>query len=287
MVYKTSFPFIAKLLNKQVEDPIIAIDVGCRWGFADKFLSLEEGIQLYGFDPDQDECAALEKRYNAQNIHLIPLGLSNEVGQKKLYITKEPACSSLYKPSSYLTDRMPALQCAKEEKQADIDVTTLDIWAKDNDITRIDYLKLDTQGSEYDILQGGNRLLSTVRFLEIEVEFNPIYEGQPLFSDIDLFLRSKGLELWGFKNFVHYGEGEDSEILLAPRYVHYDENQYETPARGGQLFWADAIYVHKEIVRAQSSIIGKGQRRRDLILADALGMHDIANRLHDRSKGIT
>lgn len=56
----------------------------------------------------------------------------------------------------------------------------------------VDAIKLDTQGSELDILRGASRALSSCTLIEIEVEFNPIYEGQNLFCDVDRFLRDRG-----------------------------------------------------------------------------------------------
>jgi FkbM family methyltransferase len=76
---------------------------------------------------------------------------------------------------------MPELHCASEIGSTTISLSTLDEWALANDIRQIDFLKLDTQGAELDVLRGGEQSLSPVRALEIEVEFNPIYIGQPLF----------------------------------------------------------------------------------------------------------
>jgi Methyltransferase FkbM domain len=74
-------------------------------------------------------------------------------------------------------------------------------------VSRIDFIKLDTQGSELEILQGGVRALAGVRCVEVEVEFNPIYRGQPLFYEVDAFMRGQGFVLWKLTNLVHYARG--------------------------------------------------------------------------------
>ncbi len=69
-----------------------------------------------------------------------------------------------------------------------------DAVAKDQ-LRAPDFLKLDTQGSELDILRGSSRTLEETSLVEVEVEFCPMYEGQPLFADVDALLRADGFEL--------------------------------------------------------------------------------------------
>ena len=60
----------------------------------------------------------------------------------------------------------------------------------------VDFVKLGTQGSELNILQGAATILKQSVFgHEIEVCFNELYQGTPLFSDIDLFVRQFGFDL--------------------------------------------------------------------------------------------
>ena len=129
-----------------------------------------------------------------------------------------------------------------------IDVSTLDIWAKERGVTYVDYIKIDTQGAELSILKGGIKTLKNVKFLEVEVEFNPIYEGQPMFSDVDSFLRTYGFVLWKLSNLVHYAKADESEIIMRSDAIHYDHHRVEYQPRGGQLYWADAFYIKKNIV---------------------------------------
>lgn len=263
------------------QKPIIIVDIGCRWGFADKFMldNDSDNLKIYGFDPDVDECTRLEKVYTNSNIKLVPVGLDATPGKRTLYLTKEPACSSLYKPNKDLTESYPALDCAKEVSQIEVEVSTLDIWAKEIDLDYIDYIKIDTQGAELNILKGASGILPTVRFLEIEVEFNPIYDGQPTFSEVDLFLRSFDFVLWKFSNIVHYSKENESDIVLGKESINYDNHRLEYEVRGGQIYWADAFYIRKEIVNTTYNLESKGQILRDLNIAKKLGFLDLKERL--------
>ena len=57
------------------------------------------------------------------------------------------------------------------------------------------HLKLDTQGTELEVLRGAGRLLRDhVLSVQVEAEFRALYRGQPLFGDVDRFLAGRGFE---------------------------------------------------------------------------------------------
>ena len=271
---------VFKKKEKVIARPITIVDVGCRWGFADKFMDYNhsDDMKIYGFDPDVEECERLNAIYKSDAIKLVPIGLSDKEGKKTLFLTKEPGCSSLYKPNEILTRDYPALYCAQEIANIEVNVTTLDLWAKEEGVSYIDYMKIDTQGAELSILQGAVDILPSVRFLEVEVEFNPIYDGQPVFSDVDLYLRGFGFVLWKFSNFAHYSKGNESDIKLDNDSINYDHHRIKHEARGGQLYWADAFYIKKEIV---DSAYGEDiiDIARDSNIAEMLGFLDLKSRL--------
>lgn len=81
---------------------------------------------------------------------------------------------------------------------------SLDELAQKLALPSCDFLSLDTQGSELDILKGAEVTLQNCVGLQLEVAFAEIYKGQPLFSDIDAFLRSKGFVFVKFKGFQEF-----------------------------------------------------------------------------------
>ena len=59
------------------------------------------------------------------------------------------------------------------------------------------FLKLDTQGTEFDILESGSRLVGgPLLGIHVEVSFHRFYRGQHLFADVDAYLRTRGYELF-------------------------------------------------------------------------------------------
>jgi hypothetical protein len=156
-----------------------------------------------------------------------------------------------------------------------ITLSTLDDWAREEGVAAVDFMKLDTQGSELDIFRGGEQMLKSVRMLEVEVEFNELYLGQPLFGDIDRHLRERGFVLWRLSHLVHYGSaGTRSEISISDRQC-FDSREVPFQAQGGQLFWGHAHYVRRETALATES--DWQNNLRDACLAAAHGYSDLAS----------
>lgn len=253
--------------------PVVVVDVGCRWGFAEPFTRELEHFQLYGFDPDPEECTKLNARYASPKILAVPVALGAETGQQTLYLTKDPACSSLYQPDPYYTSSYVAFDCEKEIGTTQVEVVRLDEWARDNQVDQIDFLKIDTQGSELDVLKGCGDLLPGMRAIEVEVEFNPMYLEQPIFSEVDLYLRSQGFVLWKLSQVTHYSQNQQAAPPIGLMDVRHDDwNSTTMGVFAGQLFWANAHYVHASTL---ASDITAEQRQRDEILFTTLGMPDV------------
>jgi hypothetical protein len=93
-----------------------------------------------------------------------------------------------------------------------------------------DFLKLDVQGAELDILQNGVETLKNVAVIQTEVDFVPLYKDQPLSGDIQVFLRDCGFQL---HKFIHVAGRCFRPFLITERPL----------AAMSQVLWADAIFV--------------------------------------------
>jgi FkbM family methyltransferase len=232
--------------------PLVLVDVGCRWGLDATWAAFGPHIERIGFDPDAEECARLEGlNTEGDRVRFVPAGLGPAVGTAPLHLTREPGCSSLYPPDPEALRHRPELYCIEPAGTATVPLTTLDAWAERDGLDRVDVLKLDTQGSELGILQGAERLLPTVRAIEVEVEFNPIYTGQPLFGDVDRFLRDRGFVLWRLGHLVHYGMAEARSDFAVEEWQCFDSRALPSTRQGGQLYWAHAYFVRHDAAFAR------------------------------------
>ncbi len=268
-----------KGLIDRLEQNITIVDVGCRWGVSNIWNNLRPRVDIFGFDADAEECNRLNIAHRGEGITFIPKALADTAGQRTLYITSEPACSSIYKPDPNLTNNVTELFCAREVKNISLDVTTLDSWAKDAGISKIDFLKLDTQGSELDILVGAEEVLRSVRALEVEVEFNPIYIDQPLFADVDIHLRKRGYVLWKLSNMAHYSNHNFSGMTLNEDTHYYESRPVVRETMAGQIYWGHAYYVKSKIAHCTSKATDANQDLKDAALMHVLGFRDISAKL--------
>jgi FkbM family methyltransferase len=267
-------------LAAPIDPPLTIIDVGVRGGLDETWTSLLPHLRAYGFDADPAECARLTREHGSAQVSFVPLALGAAPGVAHLHVTVDPACSSLYPPDERVAECYPALSVIAPKSGQSITVDTLDRWAERERVANVSYLKLDTQGSELDVLRGATHTLRTVCALRVEVEFNPIYRSQPLFADVDTFLREHGFVLWRLANLSHYTlAGHDEQEPFPDRQV------FATTPRGGttvefvagcgRLFWADAFFVRRDIAEGTRPADAGAAARAALVLS-ALGLHDLA-----------
>lgn len=224
------------------------VDVGCRWGFEERIHSLNIPFNYWGFDPDKEECARLSASLPS-NYRFEPICLGSRTGKCKVFITKEPACSSLYRPNEFYFEHYKQLSGMELTGTSQAKVSRLDKWCKRNSLRHIDYLKLDSQGSELSILKGCGKLLKTVLALDIEVQFNPLYLGAAPFWQVDKLLRKAGLVLYNFETLCHY-DTPSSRLTSKSLRVAFDQLDNQVPMGSGQLFWGDAFYVRETLLPA-------------------------------------
>ena len=75
-------------------------------------------------------------------------------------------------------------------------------------IARIDLCKVDIQGAEKLMIEGGDIALSKIRFLYIEILFEEFYQGGAEFMEIDRLLRNRGYRLHLLKDFRRNTQGD-------------------------------------------------------------------------------
>jgi FkbM family methyltransferase len=261
------------LLNRRLS----VLDVGTRWGFDDRWLPLRDHVDLIGFEPDEEECARLDRLYEGWNARLVPLALGRSRGTVELHVASDPGSSSLLQPDPAVIKDRPETARIQSLATREVEMTTVDDWIDEENFVGIDALKIDVQGSELAVLEGAERTLQSVRILELEVEFNEMYEGQPLFGDIDRVLRDHGFVLWRLAHLVHYGvKNESVRFELRDQQV-FENHPVDFTAEGGQLYWGHAYYVPRRLAFGGENRDWKDHVA-DACIVGAYGFRDLATR---------
>ena len=130
-------------------------------------------------------------------------------------------------------------------------VDTLDRALAAAGVDRVDFVKLDTQGSELPILRGAATTLERYVYgVEVEINLNEIYLEQPLFGDVDAHLRAYGYEL--------------ADIRPQWRYRYSGRGLID--GGRGQSVWGDALYLKGPAAVAER-LAGLGPAEREIELA--------------------
>jgi len=231
---------------------------GARGETGSRLMRALPQLKFIGFEPDREEYERLT-RATAPGFRYLNVAVGARDERCVLYVTRSPECSSLLPPNQKFFSRFGQqgsdLEVVKEEPT---DVVALDTCLPKIGVQGVHFLDLDTQGTELDILHGATNFLSTsVAGVKCEVEFSPLYEGQALFGNVDVYLRGLGFMLFD---------------LSRTRY-----RRARFPARAltrGQLLWGDALYLRNyETLRADSSRVSLFTL---CLLAAHLGFHDYA-----------
>lgn len=209
---------------RAVPGPIQVVDVGAlRTNERDVYEPLGQyhSVSVLGFEP---QAAATETTsFGKMTRTVLPLALGD--GQPvKLHQTCFPAASSTRRPNKAVLSSFHALpEMLEVQAVGTIPTVRLDDV---REIADCDLLKIDVQGAELDVLRHGERVLSNATIVIAETEFVPLYEGQPLFADLDIFMRGLGFR---FVGFLAVG-------CNAWRAAPFGDH-------AGYLTWADAVYV--------------------------------------------
>lgn len=158
---------------------------------------------IHAFEALPDLARSIRARF-ADDARLVVHGaaLGAEGGSIRFHRNRSDVTSSVLTPSAlkrrYQGDNVDPVE--------DVEVVVLPL--RDAVAEPIDVLKLDLQGFEIEALRGLGERLAEVRVLLTEVEFAPLYDGQPLFGDVDVFLRRAGFRLFHLYDVWSHPDGQ-------------------------------------------------------------------------------
>jgi len=108
-----------------------------------------------------------------------------------LYPKEWNKSSSLLSPGTKLKEIYPWLNF---ENVISVNTQTVDGFCAEKRISSIDFIHMDVQGAEMNVLKGAEKTLPNISLIWLEVENVELYESQPLGDEIHAFLISKGFK---------------------------------------------------------------------------------------------
>jgi FkbM family methyltransferase len=149
-------------------EPFVLIDVGVQGGEHIRWRPLDDYLIVHGFDPIEEVIQELaEPNKGRSNRHYHHMAVGNADGEQKFYFNPaNPTASSMFQQGA---DRFGA-QTSEQHRM--VPIRRLDSLLAEGLIPIADYIKIDVEGFEKDVLLGAHGLLSAgVLGLQTETNF--------------------------------------------------------------------------------------------------------------------
>ncbi len=156
------FARVVRALGAYTEPGCVILDIGANHGrFAKHLAGLHAGeCRVFAFEPLEYNRSVLRLAVGRRaNVTIVPLALSTEAGQTELFIPYKKASKRFTHGSAHLGDRDSGVafgtRTAPDVCRAVIDTVRLDDWASEQKLERLDLMKIDVEGAEPLVIEGG------------------------------------------------------------------------------------------------------------------------------------
>lgn len=171
----------------------VVLDIGANKGLWSRAMLREAGdrlARLIAFEPSHHNWAELEA-ISDPRFSLICKGVADHDGTAELHM--DAPGSGLASLSKRNLDHV-GLEMREHET---VELTTLDAFAAEHGLERIDFMKLDIEGHELSALHGASELLRSGAIHALSFEFGGgNIDTRTFFRDFWLLLREHGFSIW-------------------------------------------------------------------------------------------
>ncbi len=148
--------------------------------------------KVYAFEPVPELFEQLKERIKElPQVHCFQLALSDKKGTATMQVSTgaSTAASSLLEPFEYKKERPNVLF-----HPIMVPTITLDQWAQEHGVARVDFLWLDMQGHELTVLKASPVIFSTAKALLIEASLTERFKDNPLYDKILSWVEAQGFK---------------------------------------------------------------------------------------------
>jgi len=190
---------IQYLLNKNLNQKFTLLDIGAANGANGRWNIISDKINTILVEPHKESAKNLKE----QGLEVIESVLHSENDKQiKFYSTRKATCSSFYKPNfNHLKNFLD------KERFEIVSEDTFSSKTLDSEILKFSqpsFIKIDTEGSELDILKGSQNTLINVFGLEVECSFYQLREDQPLFEEVRAYLENLDFVFIDFVSMIRW-----------------------------------------------------------------------------------
>lgn len=173
------------LMQQMLMEPnTVVYDIGAANGkTAQFFAKLNNIISIQAFEPVKASYNSLAKvaiKFPKIKCHNIALG--NETGTQNLYVNNWVNSSSFLRVNSLFSNEVDGVDNIKDEEE--VAVFRLDEYVNSESLKMPDIVKIDVQGYEKQVIEGGKDVLARSKFCFMEMSFQSLYKDSCLFEEL-------------------------------------------------------------------------------------------------------
>lgn len=219
-VFPKAMDMQQRLVTALTSNPVI-LDVGAHEGRVSlEYLKAFPGATIYALEPAPEVFGLLQQNTAAYpQIKSFQLGLSDQSGSNKFYVNDFDMTSSLL-PTSLTDDSVWDASLYQTRSEVQADFLTLDDFLQQESLQRIDLMKLDVQGAEHLVLEGGRKAITAgkIRYVFMEVMTIESYQGQlPWYKLLEQWYEA-GFTLFSFYEASYTDEGQIRQVDALLKY---------------------------------------------------------------------
>lgn len=160
---------LPKYLNKD-GDGMVMFDIGANAGFYTQNLSSSfSKAKIYSFEPNPHTCLILNRKFRGnENIFVNNFALGAERTRSKLFFYDSDKTTG----HASINKKVFEFHKRTDLDSSEINIDTVDEYCCTQNIDRIDFMKIDTEGFEYNVLSGAKEMIKTGKISFIQFEFN-------------------------------------------------------------------------------------------------------------------
>lgn len=268
--------------------PMTLVDVGARGGYDEIWDVFGDQLKVIGFEPDEKECANLNATA-AHNVTYLPYALGAQTEERQFFIAQFSGSSSLYSGDTVFIRRFFEGDNLRTVGKTSVQVRRLDEVFREQNITHVDFLKLDCEGADLDILKGSEAILDDATMLGVLVEVwfqRGARDGAHSFPEVDQYLNSKGFLLYDLSAYRYNRTAMPYPFVVD---VRDEKGGYVNgQTTHGQIIRGDALYLRDYVGMPASSGAGSDivQTVKLACLFEVFGLNDCAAELlsHERNQ---
>jgi FkbM family methyltransferase len=181
----------------------LVFDVGANRGQSvSKYLNWFPNADVYGFEPSDEPLNELKSNFSAHNrVEAINVALGSEVGSKELLVGNNSERGSFHFNET-------GEQVMRRQR---VKVETLDNFCKSKNVDRVNFLKIDTEGHDMDVIKGAKGMLSSHSIDLVQLEVTTDYENSLHSSmcEVIKYMRKHKYKMYGIYSQVNDWRNEN------------------------------------------------------------------------------